>query len=129
MEPAFGSAVEAWLTGLGIAPPGEEAMLLVAASAVVAGVTTVWLYAVATARYGSGPRTALLVGIAVTVLLCVVPNLGLVAFGVMPPNLFLMYAAWAFVQMPLATLAGAWLYRGPASFRETLPQVPANARN
>lgn len=75
------------------------------------GIVVVWLYAAVRPRFGPGPRTAALVGLVVWFIysgsfadfhLAVPLFSPVVPFG----NL-----AWGFVELPLAALAGAWVYR------------------
>lgn len=114
VEPLLAQWSEAWLTSLGLSRPAESAMLLIVLSGIVLGITTMWIYAALRARHGAGARTAVMVGIAVAVLVCLIPNLAMTAYGVLPPQLFLSFSAIALVQMPLATLAGARVYRDAA---------------
>src|SRR5690606_17101051 len=57
VEPLAGAPMEAWLSGLGLEPPGEAVMLAYLVTAVVLGVVMVWLYAAARPRLGPGPST------------------------------------------------------------------------
>ena len=111
VEPLAGAPMEAWLSGLGLEPPGEAVMLAYLVTAVVLGVVMVWLYAAARPRLGPGLSTALRIGLAVWALACAMPNLHMFGLGVLPANLFWITTLWAAVQMPLAALAGAWVYR------------------
>jgi len=115
VEALSGAAMEAWLSGLGLEPPGEAVMLGYLVTAIVLGVVMVWLYAVARPRLGPGPGTALRIGLAVWALACAIPNVHLFGLGVMPANLFWITTLGTVVQMPLAALAGAWVYREEAA--------------
>ena len=79
----------------------------------VLGVVAVWLYAAIRPRYGAGPGTAICAGLAVWVLAHVWSGvyLGAGFTGLIPPKLAWLPVAWGLVEAPLATLAGAWLYK------------------
>jgi hypothetical protein len=83
----------------------------------VIGVAAVWLYAAIRPRYGAGPRTAIVAGLAVWVLshLWSGVYLGAGFTGVITPTLAWLPVAWGLVEAPLGTLAGAWLYREPGA--------------
>jgi len=79
----------------------------------VMGIAGVWLYAAIRPRYGAGPKTALCAGLAVWVLAHLFAGvyLGAGFAGIIPPRLAWLPVAWGLVEAPLATLAGAWLYK------------------
>ena len=76
------------------------------------GLVAVWVYAVARARFGPGPRTALYAGLVVWaasyLYTAVYIHAGVV---ILPPGLVWLPALWGFFEVQLATLMGAWLYR------------------
>jgi hypothetical protein len=79
----------------------------------VLGITAVWLYAAIRPRYGPGPKTALCAGLAVWVMAHLWSGvyLGAGFAGLISPRLAWGPVAWGLVEAPLATLAGAWLYK------------------
>jgi hypothetical protein len=77
----------------------------------IVGILTVWLYAAIRPRYGPGPKTAIYAGLTVWFLAYVRSRLGWVAMGVFSTGLMAFAVLWAFVEMILASLAGAWLYK------------------
>ena len=111
IEPLAGAPMEAWLSGPGLQPPGEAVMLGYLVTGVALGIIMVWLYAAARRRLGPGPSTALRIGLTVWALACAIPNIHMFALGVLPANVFWITTLWTAVQMPLAALAGAWVYR------------------
>jgi hypothetical protein len=86
-------------------------MILVAITFAL-GILAVWTYAAIRPRYGAGPKTAICAGLAVWAMsyfYCgVVVYAGWVIF---PPKLVWLPVAWSLVELPVATLAGAWLYK------------------
>ena len=74
------------------------------------GIWAMWLYASIRPRYGPGPKTALMTGVALW-LIAVLEVSKLVVVGFFPPHLFLMPVATALPVVLLSTLVGAWTYR------------------
>lgn len=92
----------------------QDASLLVELVAVTfaLGLLAVWLYAAIRPRYGPGPRTALRAGLAIWALSYFYAGAYLWAgIAVVPPVLTWLPVAWSAVEVPVATLVGAWLYR------------------
>jgi hypothetical protein len=77
----------------------------------IVGILTVWLYAAIRPRYGPGPKTAIYAGLTVWFLAYLRSRLGFVAIGVFSTGLMMFAVLWALVEMILASLAGAWLYK------------------
>jgi hypothetical protein len=77
------------------------------------GIASVWLYAAIRPRYGAGPRTAIVAGLAVWAIAHLWSGvyLGMGFLGLIPPKLAYLPVAWGLVEAPLGTLAGAWLYK------------------
>jgi hypothetical protein len=76
------------------------------------GIVAVWLYAVAHPRFGPGPRTALIIGLAYWVIGYVIP---VVSFEPLmleeyAPQMLRMPGLVALVELVLGTLGGAWFY-------------------
>jgi hypothetical protein len=111
MEPLMGNNMEEWLNGLGLKPPTEGAMMGLVGLAFLVGTAAVWLYAAIRPRFGAGPRTALVAGVAMWALTCLIPNLAMAGFGLLTGKLLFLATVIPLVEMPLATLAGAWAYR------------------
>lgn len=79
----------------------------------VVGIAAVWLYAAIRPRFGSGPKTAVIAGLAVWVLTHLWSGfyLGAGFAGLITPKLAWLPVAWGLVEAPVGTLAGAWLYK------------------
>jgi hypothetical protein len=79
----------------------------------VLGITAVWLYAAIRPRFGAGPSTAICAGLIVWVMAHLWSGIYLWAgfAGGIPAKLALLPVGWGLVEAPLATLAGAWLYK------------------
>jgi len=78
----------------------------------VLGILAVWTYAAIRPRFGAGPKTALYAGLAVWAMsylyAAVYIDAGIVVW---PPKLTWLPVAWGLVEIPVATLLGAWVYK------------------
>jgi hypothetical protein len=111
-EPLFGLDWAVWLAGYGLPAPGGAVMAYFLVGGSLIGILAVWLYAAMRPRFGAGPGTAVRAGLVVWALACLFPTAGLAAYGLLPMDAhFWVPAFFPVVQWPLATLAGAWVYR------------------
>lgn len=79
------------------------------------GIFAVWLYAAIRPRYGAGPKTAIIAGIAAWVGGVLLPNAGLLGVtGLFPSDLATISTLAGVVVAVVATLAGAALYNESA---------------
>lgn len=104
------------MTGLG--KPGTMSVKQIVAFNVwglAAGVMMVWLYAAIRTRFGAGPKTALLAGFAVWFLADGLGLAGPVFLHIYQVGLALQAVAYELVEMLVAGLAGAYLYREEAA--------------
>ena len=117
IEPMMGTQLETFFQRLGLPAPGESVMAALALSAFALGVVAIWLYAAIRPRYGAGVRTAIVAGVAVWALSCLLPNVAMFAFGLIgTARLFWLWTTWPLVETVLATVAGAWVYREAERF-------------
>lgn len=75
------------------------------------GIGAVWLYAAIRPRYGSGPNTAIRAGVAAWVLAVFLGNLGYYPLGLFPARLLVIATVVELVELIVATMVGAWLYK------------------
>jgi hypothetical protein len=78
-----------------------------------AGILGVWLYAAIRPRFGAGPKTATIAGLATWALTYLLPTLVDYAFGLWPTKLLVLPLTSAFFESIVATNAGAWIYKEP----------------
>lgn len=83
------------------------------------GIGLVALYAAIRPRFGPGPGTALLAGLFFWVFVALFPSLTYAAIG-FGQGMIAISVVWTIVELPVAALAGAWVYREGA-----LARVPA----
>jgi len=77
------------------------------------GLVAVWLYAAVRPRLGPGPATAVKVAFAAWLLWYVPATSVYLSFGIFPTRLLVVTAIGGLVNLVVATLAGASLYREP----------------
>jgi hypothetical protein len=75
------------------------------------GLLVVWLYASIRPRFGPGPKTAALAGLAVWFATIPVPMLGLLPMKFFGANFVVLWALYAIIPMVLGALVGGWIYR------------------
>ena len=75
------------------------------------GIIAVWLYAAIRPRYGVGPGTAVMAGLAIWLLAYVLPMTAPALLGILPRRMIATGLAVGLPEAIAATLAGAWLYR------------------
>ncbi len=80
----------------------------------VVGVMMVWLYAAIRSHYGAGVKTALIAATAIWLLAFAMPTLGYVGIGVVPQQIAITTIGLALVEVVIAGIAGAWVYREAA---------------
>jgi len=112
---ADGEAIVKDLNQRGYHLPTEgdpNALMLLLGITFVLGILAVWTYAAARPRFGPGPGTAICVGLAVWAMSYLYSAVYVYAgFPIFPAKIILLPAVWTFVEMPVATLIGAWLYK------------------
>jgi hypothetical protein len=115
MVPAVGDQMEAALRARGLPPLGAGAAAFCGLLSLGLGVILVWLYAVVSPRLGRGPKTAVMVSLLVWFLAYFQANASNVAFGFLPLRLAAIGTAWGLVELVVAGVVGARLYREPRS--------------
>ncbi len=93
------------------APEGAGVMIAYVVWNFLLGIALVWLYAAVRPRFGPGPMTAVITGLAAWFLLWFLGFGGTLISGMFPTNLVVTIVIWELFEVPIATLAGAWLYQ------------------
>jgi hypothetical protein len=75
------------------------------------GIVTIWMYAAVRPRYGGGPGTVILTGIAVWLLAFVYPQAGNMLLRMYSPSMFALAVLWGLGEVVLGAFVGAWVYR------------------
>ncbi len=115
MVPIVGAQMDAVLESRGVPPLGAGAMVFFVAQSFIFGVVLVWLYAAVQPRFPPGPRTAALVAVLVWYVSHFSANVSNVMYGFMPVSLTIVGTVWGLVELLVAGVAGAYLYRDESS--------------
>lgn len=88
------------------------AMIGYIAAAFAIGLVLVWLYAAIRPRFGPGPKTAAMAGVALWFVAYVVPTVWFGAMGLaLGTGATVLTLIWGLIELPLAGVAGGWLYQ------------------
>lgn len=107
----LGKQSEEAMKRLNVEPPGGGTIGLYVGLTFLVGIALVWGYAAIRPRFGPGPKTAVIAGVFVWLLSRLLPSIIYMVSGMLPGSLVMTAAAWGFVEVLLAALAGGWLYR------------------
>ena len=77
----------------------------------ILGIGMVYLYAAIRPRYGPGVRTAICSGLFVWFFAWLCSFGSTIFSGILPANLVVISLIWGVVEVPLAAVAGAWVYK------------------
>ncbi len=75
------------------------------------GIALVWFYAAVRPRFGPGAKAAVFAGLAVWFVVWLLGFGGTLLAGMIPTSGVAITLVWGLFQVPIATVAGAWLYR------------------
>jgi hypothetical protein len=89
--------------------PAKQGLLTI--STFISTILAVWLYAAIRPRYGAGPKTAVIAGIAAWIMRVLLPAVSWGATGLFPIKLFVIEDILYLIICIVATLAGAWVYK------------------
>ena len=97
---------------------GSFTMAQVTSSVIITflfGIALIWLYAAIRPRFGPGPKTAVIAGVALWIVAYVLFGASLWTAGMFTMRLMVFSVIWGAVEAPVAALAGAWVYREDSS--------------
>lgn len=80
----------------------------------IIGLTLMFLYVAARPRFGAGPRTAVIVAVALWFGGYLLSLLGYGMLGLYPTGMLVMWGVVGLVELIVAALAGGWVYREAA---------------
>ena len=114
-EPILGDDWAAAMAARNMPEPGGAEIFWYVFMTFVLGFALVYLYAAIRPRYGAGVRTAIYAGLIVWFLIWLWCFGSMGIGGMFPAKLIVITLVWGLVEVPLATVAGAWLYREGAT--------------
>jgi hypothetical protein len=77
----------------------------------VYGIGLLWVYAAIRPRFGAGPKTAVIAGLAVWFFAGLLQGLGQAPMGLMPQRVITIGTVVALIACPVATVVGAYIYK------------------
>jgi hypothetical protein len=89
------------------------------------GIAAVWLYAAIRPRYGQGVGTAIRAALAAWALVFFLPSLNMLPLGIFPTRLIVVPSIMGLIELTIATIAGAWLYKEDAGEVSTVRSAAA----
>ena len=75
------------------------------------GIGLVWIYAAIRPRFGPGPKTAVIAGLTVWAIGWLFIGTSFYISGISPAGIAITSIIWGLFEVPVAAIAGAWLYR------------------
>jgi hypothetical protein len=105
------SDLTATLKVIGRQPPSGAVIASFSVLGLVTGITSVWIYAAIRPRYGAGARTAAIAAMGVWVIGYALPYAYNVAHGVLPFRLSVVLGLVGLVEIIVACIAGAAVYK------------------
>jgi len=95
--------------GMGEIGGGQEASFAIVA--ILYGIALIWIYAAIRPRFGPGPKTAVVAGLTLWVVAWLLVCAYVIVIDVFPTGLLIAAIVWGLFELPIAALAGAWLYQ------------------
>ncbi len=99
------------MTAMGKPPMTAGHVILFAILNLVGGLTALWIYVGIRPRFGAGITTAVYAGIAVWVIGYMVPYVFMMILALLPAGLLWAGLIVGTIQVPMATVAGAYFYQ------------------
>lgn len=83
------------------------------------GIATIWLYAAIRPRFGPGPKTAVIAAALIWFCAYLFPGVVQVAMGLFSAQLTAVALLWGAIEIGIAAVAGAYVYKEPAAAGRT----------
>ena len=99
------------MTSMNREPVSGSQIAMFVVMAFVLGIGCVWLYAAVRPRFGAGPKTAVVAGVAAWFLVVLIPVAGMGIAGMYPAGILTVTLIGYLIGVPLATVGGAFLYK------------------
>jgi hypothetical protein len=106
------AALDAHSLSMEMSPGAVVATVIVS---LLAGLTIVFIYAMARARLGPGPRTAVVAGVAFFLGSTLLSIIGWGMLGLFPARMLVTWAVVGLVEVVLAALLGGYVYKEKAA--------------
>jgi len=110
-DPILGDAWMAWAKSMNLPEMNENVIIFYVVWSFLVGIAIVWLYAAIRPRFGAGVRTAVMAGLFIWVTMWVLGFGSMLIQGIFPTDLIITSVVWGLFEVPLAAVAGAYLYK------------------
>jgi uncharacterized membrane protein len=95
--------------------PAKQSLPIYIVGGFLLGIGMIWLYAAIRPRFGAGPKTAIIAGLAVWFFASLYTWSTIIAAGMFNMTLATMCSGWALFELLIGAIAGAWVYREEAT--------------
>ncbi len=109
--PVIGDAWMEWAKSMNLPEMGGNEITFYVIWSFLTGIALVWLYAAIRPRFGAGVRTAVIAGLFIWFSMWVLGFGSLILQGLYPNDLIITSIVWGLFEVPLAAVAGAYLYK------------------
>jgi len=109
--PVIGDAWMEWSKSMNLPEMGANEITFYVIWSFLTGIVLVWLYAAIRPRFGAGVRTAVYAGLFIWLSMWVLGFGSTIIQGVFPSDLIITSIVWGLFEVPLAAVAGAYLYK------------------
>lgn len=107
----FADEMQAFNERFNLPPMGGGATAVFVLLGFLGGIVIVWMYAGMRPRFGPGPKTAALAGLAAWVFAYLWPTVGFTMMGMWEAGPAVIGLVWGVVEFALAAMAGGWAYQ------------------
>lgn len=105
---------EQWSAFMAEAGVGEFGVGQMASFVVITflfGIVLIWIYAAIRPRFGPGPKAAVIAGLTMWAIGWLLIGASFLTAELYPSELMVVPMIWGLFEVPVAAVAGAWLYR------------------
>ena len=107
----IGDAWMEWAKSMNLPEMGGNEIIFYVIWSFLVGIALVWLHAAIRPRFGANLRTAVIAGLFIWVTMWVLGFGSMLIQGVFPNDLIVTSIVWGLFEVPLASVAGAYLYK------------------
>jgi len=107
----IGDAWMEWAKSMNLPEMGGNEIIFYVIWSFLVGIALVWLHAAIRPRFGANLRTSVIAGLFIWVTMWVLGFGSMLIQGVFPNDLIVTSIAWGLFEVPLASVAGAYLYK------------------
>jgi hypothetical protein len=107
----YAQKMQDWAKQYNLPPVSDSFVMKAVALTFLAGIVSVFTYAAIRPRFGAGAKTAIIAGLILWFGYYFYAGLLIAFLGYSPIDVTVISLVWGIVELPLATVIGAWLYK------------------